>query len=168
MILAAAVLVSLVFVVVLIQAKLRSLQPTGAGALYELRPALLTPAERSFAGALDASLPEGVIWFAKVRLADIFKPIRGVSRSAAAIAQNRIQQKHVDFLLVRSADMKPLAGIELDDSSHQEHRRQDRDAFVDRLFQASGLPLLRIPAAATYSPAELKTRLLIIISAEPN
>lgn len=47
--------------------------------LYELRPALLTPAERSFAGVLDCSLPEGVIWFAKVRLADVFKTRRPVT-----------------------------------------------------------------------------------------
>jgi len=42
--------------------------------------------------------------------------------------------------------MRPRVGIELDDSSHAREERQARDAFVQRVFQASGLPLLRFSA----------------------
>jgi len=53
-----------------------------------------------------------------------------------------INRKHVDFLLVRSNDLAPVAGIELDDSSHEEEDRQQRDVFVDEAFASAGLPLL--------------------------
>jgi hypothetical protein len=48
--------------------------------------------------------------------------------------------------------MKPLLGVELDDASHARRDRQDRDQFVDQVFEAAGLPLLRVRAAAGYSP----------------
>jgi len=61
---------------------------------------------------------------AKVRLADIFGVKKGQSWQAAF---NRINAKHVDFLLVRQSDGAPILGIELDDSSHNEPDRMDRD-----------------------------------------
>jgi hypothetical protein len=74
-------------------------------------------------------------------------------------ARNRIDRKHVDFLLVRSGDLAPLAGIELDDRSHEAPERQARDAFVDAVFASAGLPLLHAAAQKTYDPAELRTKI---------
>jgi len=64
------------------------------------------------------------------------------------------QSQHVDFLLVRADDLIPLAGIELDDSSHEEEERQQRDIFVDQYLPAQGLPLLHMPAQKSYSTVE--------------
>jgi very-short-patch-repair endonuclease len=36
--------------------------------------------------------------------------------------------------------------IELDDASHEEETRRDLDTFVDAALNASGLPILHIPA----------------------
>lgn len=46
--------------------------------------------------------------------------------------------------------MLPVLGIELDDSSHDQKARQERDQFVDEVYKAAGLPLLHIRATATY------------------
>jgi hypothetical protein len=51
--------------------------------------------------------------------------------------------------------MQPVLGIELDDSSHQRADRIERDEFVTRVFEAAGLPLLHIPARASYSVQDL-------------
>jgi len=45
--------------------------------------------------------------------------------------------------------------IELDDASHEEESRRDRDTFVDAALTAAGLPILHIPAQRADIPAEL-------------
>lgn len=49
----------------------------------------------------------------------------------------------------------PLFAVELDDNSHSRPDRVERDAFVDAVFAAAGLPLLHIPARASYNTSEL-------------
>lgn len=131
---------------------------------YALRAVILTPAERSFLGVLEPLLPDDVGYLVKVRLGDVFTPRKGLDASRRTRARNRINQKHVDFLLIRTSDLKPLAGVELDDSSHDAEDRQKRDAFVDGVFQSCQLPLLHVPARATYNPNELRASIAGLIS----
>lgn len=154
----------LAIVFALMKAKLgNATEASGDGSAYELRGAILTPAERSFIGVLENSLPDGIGLLAKVRLGDIFKPRKGISPSLRARAGNKINQKHVDFLLVRTSDLIPVAGVELDDSSHQRSDRIKRDAFVDEVFATCKLPLLHVPAQTTYNTAELRKAIAALI-----
>ncbi len=144
----------------LLKAKFGGLAPSaGAPNAYELRKSVFTPAERSFAGVLDGALPDGVTWFGKIRLGDVFITRKGLTRSESATARNKIDRKHVDFLLVRSSDLAPIACIELDDRSHERDDRKDRDAFVDDVFRSCSLPLFHQPAQATYNQAELRAKI---------
>jgi len=47
------------------------------------------------------------------------------------------------------------AAIELDDASHCGKRQMEKDKFKDETFSASGIPLIRFPAQATYTPADV-------------
>ncbi|MGC4073956.1 MAG: DUF2726 domain-containing protein [Nibricoccus sp.] len=123
--------------------------------IYELADSLFTPAERSFFGVLENLNYEGLTIACKVRLADIFKIKRGFGRSERQRALNRVSAKHVDFLLIRKTDGRPMLGIELDDASHQRADRQARDVFVEEVFAASRLPLVRVPAQRTYTVQEI-------------
>lgn len=161
-------IILLVVVVLAITVALAAVKRKGAGGktnAYSLRKALFTPAERSFLGVLDRELPAGVRVFGKVRLEDIFGVVNGLDPGTRQSARNRINRKHVDFLLVRATDFAPLAGIELDDRSHDAKDRQQRDAFVDEVFASGGLPLLHVPAEKSYNPAEIKATLVSILSA---
>lgn len=131
-------------------------EPSGPGNVYELRPTVLTKAERSFFGALEQACPEGVGLLAKVRLGDLFQPSKGLNPSERAKASNRINNKHVDFVLVRASDFVPVVGVELDDKSHARRDRQWRDDFVNEVFSSAGLPLIHVPAQASYNVAELR------------
>jgi hypothetical protein len=156
-----AVVVVLIAVLGVALVVLKSKLAGGGGTkvgVYSLKKALFTPAERSFLGVLEPNLPPGVRVFGKVRLADILDVKKGLERGERQGALNRINRKHVDFLLVRTSDLAPVAGIELDDSSHEEEDRQQRDAFVDEAFAGAGLPLLHFPAQKTYNPAEIRSR----------
>jgi len=123
---------------------------------YRLRDDFLSPAEASFYGVLRSTLGSRMTVCPKVGLSDVFFVARPNENRSAF---NRIAQKHVDFLLCDPATMKPLLGIELDDSSHTRADRQTRDEFVEKVFQAADLPLLRIPVQRAYNPQELSTQI---------
>jgi len=119
---------------------------------YRLRDDFLSVAELSFYRVLQTALGDRVTISPKVNLADIFFVARPNENQGY---RNKIDRKHVDFLICDPTSMKPLCGIELDDSSHARQDRQTRDEFVDRVFDVAGLPLVRIPAKKSYSPQEL-------------
>ena len=72
--------------------------------------------------------------------------------------QNRIDRKHLDFLIC-NADLAPVVAIELDDASHREQSRRDRDAYVDQVLAAAGIPIVRVPARRGYQLDELRQML---------
>ena len=157
LILLAVAVVVVLAVLAILKAKLAG--SGGKAGVYYLRKSLFTPAERSFLGVLEPALPPGVRVFGKVRLEDIFGVVKGLDASESQSARNRINRKHVDFLLVRANDLAPLAAIELDDSSHEEEDRQRRDAFVDSAFASAKLPLLHVAVQKSYNPAEVKAKI---------
>jgi len=119
---------------------------------YALRDDFLSPAEASFFRVLRQAVPDHALIFPKVRLADLVYAPQQESRHAA---WQRINRKHVDFVLCDAATLRPLAALELDDRSHRRPDRLERDAFVDRVFAAANLPLLHIPARRSYDPRAL-------------
>jgi hypothetical protein len=119
---------------------------------YRLRDDFLSPAEFSFYKILSSLGGTKLAVQTKVRLADVFFVARP---NENATYFNRIAQKHLDFLVCEALTMKPLLGIELDDSSHNRNDRQERDDFVDRVFQVAGLPLLRLPVQREYNTREV-------------
>ena len=135
---------------------------------YRLQPALFSPAERSFLGALEQALGDELRIFGKVRVADVVK-VEGVrDRSTRQRAFNRIQAKHFDFLLCRPDDLSVVAAMELDDRSHGARKRRERDDFLRGVCQAAGLPLLNIPAQRSYSVAELRRQVGTVASLTPS
>ena len=119
---------------------------------YRLRDDFRSPAEFSFYRVLKNAVAEQAVICCKVRLADIFF----VSRSEGGQGErNRIDRKHVDFLLCDPRTMRPRCGVELDDASHDRRDRRERDAFVDQVFVAAALPLVRFGAKSAYSAADI-------------
>ena len=129
-------------------------KPVSAAALpYRKKDYLLTAAERSFYEVLCSVLDGQLLVFAKVRLADLVYMPKGTANRQTHFT--RIQSKHVDFVLCTRDKLSPVLVIELDDASHEEEARRDRDTFVDAALTAAGLPILHIPAQRSYVPAEL-------------
>ena len=67
---------------------------------------------------------------------------------------NRIKAKHTDFILCDPEDLDVLAGVELDDPSHERPERIERDEFVDGVYQAAGIPLIHVWMPITESELE--------------
>jgi len=125
--------------------------------LYRANSHLLTPAEQAFHAILEPLVRNSCSISAKVRLADLFSVTPGLGQQAAF---NRISAKHIDFVLTEPATSRILCAIELDDSSHDRTDRVERDDFVNELFAANGMPLLRIPFSWTYNIPGLRSELL--------
>jgi very-short-patch-repair endonuclease len=119
---------------------------------YGLRDDFLSHAELSFYHVLRSTMTQDVTIVIKPRLADILF-VRQPQKNQGA--RNRIDRKHVDFLLCETATMKPRLVVELDDRSHQKKDRQERDQLVDGALRAAGLPVLHVRAMKGYVPQEL-------------
>lgn len=128
---------------------------------YRLRDDFLSPAEFSFYKVLSSVGGTRLVIQSKVRLADIFFVARPNENVAFF---NRIAQKHLDFLVCDSVTMKPLLGVELDDSSHKRNNRQERDEFVESVCKVAGLPLLRLPVQREYNTREIAAQIAPFVS----
>ncbi len=162
----------LVFVVVvfIIWTVLLKQRESGAGSdgfPYQTNKALFSPAERSFLGALEQAIGGEYRVFGKVRIADVASVRSNPNRASWQRAFNRISAKHFDFILCEPNDLSIVCAIELDDKSHQQTKRKDRDHFVVGLCNAIGLPLLQIPAQRAYSIPELRSRVSLAINPPP-
>lgn len=58
--------------------------------------------------------------------------------------RSKIDKKTIDFVLFNKETFQPEIAIELDDSSHFRKDRQERDEFVNKLFEQVGIRLERV------------------------
>lgn len=115
-----------------------------------LREDFLSMTELSFFRAAELATRGRFTVLTKINLGDLFtSPTRDQGD------WNRISRKHVDFLVCDLQTLRPLLGIELDDSSHARARAQKGDAIKDAAFASAGLPLLRMPAKRGYATTEI-------------
>lgn len=125
---------------------------------YALRDDFLSVSEFSFYKVLVTHISDDYIVCPKVSLSDIFfvTDCKGENKFTYL---NKINRKHVDFLICTKNKMEPVCGIELDDSSHSRADRVERDRFVNKLFAVSKLPLVRIKAINSYNQNEIITKI---------
>lgn len=82
---------------------------------------------------------EGLQICPKVRLLDIIEPRTGSNYMSLL---GKIQSKHVDFVIC-DQDLHIKAILELDDNSHNQKDRQERDTFVDEILTSVGYTVIR-------------------------
>lgn len=100
----------------------------------------MSPAERAFFSVLDQAAGDDWRVFAKVRIADVLTPAKGLNRSRWQSAFNAISAKHIDFVLCDPADVATKLAVELDDKSHDRPNRRRRDRLVEAACASAGLP----------------------------
>lgn len=77
----------------------------------------------------------------KVRLLDIIEPRKGEKNYKTLFY--KIQAKHVDFVIC-DQNLRIKAILELDDNSHNQKNRKDRDTFVDQILTSVGYKVIRV------------------------
>lgn len=132
--------------------------------LYLKNDSLLTNSEKKFYSALEESLQDNFHLFSKVRIADIvhipewYKPY-----SWAIYWWNRIQAKHVDFLVCQKDSFEPLLVIEVDDPSHLRPERKKRDRLVDFVFRKAKIPIIHLTDESLKNKFVLEQNLVTAI-----
>ena len=119
---------------------------------YSKKKFFFSAAERSFYEILRRMVPDHTV-FAKVRMCDVIAVSKG--SGSWRTSHNRIQSKHLDFLIC-DATLAPVVAIELDDSSHARADRMARDQFVDAALAAAEVPIVRIPAKRSYAVEDVR------------
>ena len=131
---------------------------------YEKKSSVMSRNEQEFYRALLRAAGNEYDVFGMVRMADLLSVRSGVAKRQSW--QNRINCKHIDFVLCEMSTQEPVLAIEVDDRSHERRDRRDRDYFVDRAFDAAGLPLLRIQATRSYKAKDLRDAISDTLSAK--
>lgn len=145
-----------VFFVIVFKSKLRKEWP------YIKNDSLLTEAEKKFYFVLAEVIGNDYLIFSKVRMADLLHLPR-MSGSNFYHYFNKIQSKHVDFLICDKENIKPLLVIELDDSSHLRLDRIARDLLINNIFENAKLPIIHIKFANPYNKLEVLDKIKKIL-----
>jgi len=133
-------------------------QPKAPVNFHYGRKPLLSPAERSFLGVLDAALGSHFRIFVKVRLADLLQI--NAFKTQWRSHFNRIAAKHIDFVICEPHTLAVRFAVELDDRSHSSASAAETDAFKNRAMAAAGIQLLRFSAKQSYSVSEVRGKFL--------
>lgn len=152
------VLIVLVALLAAVKEKSQSTSKEGELAFQSKGP-LFTPAERSFLGVLEQTLDNKYRVFGKVRLGDLVKPAKGLSKSRHTSALNKVNKKHVDFVVCSASDLSVVGVVELDDQSHEREDRAERDVFVDDALRGAKIPIARFSAKKGYQIPEVEAKL---------
>ena len=123
---------------------------------YRRRDDFLSAAELKFFHVLKGVVGQHFHVCAKVRISDL---LYVVNRNKNMGHANRIDRKHVDFVLCDPQGMQPKLVIELDDSSHQRADRKKRDELVDAAFAAAEVPILHVTCRSQYQTEDLKQQI---------
>lgn len=135
-------------------------KPSGLHGALPYRPqgSILSEGERRFyLQGLRPAVGKRYKILMKVRLTDVLQVPPELWRSGAG---RKVQQRHVDFLLVSKCRFKIVAAIELDDATHLEPEQQAKDAYLDDALLAAGVPNLRFPIYKRYDPKRIRRMII--------
>ena len=71
---------------------------------------------------------------------------------------NKIKSKTIDFVIT-DVNSKIKLCIELDDTTHIRENRQQRDKFIEDLFNQLNIKLIRIPVQSYYNLKQLEEKI---------
>ena len=103
---------------------------------------ILTEAEVCFYNSLKDIVKDKYYIFSQVQLSSILQIQRGETMWKKYF--NKIIQKSVDFVLIDKQTFQTKLVIELDDSTHYQWKRQQRDSFVDQALKTAGVAILHV------------------------
>lgn len=128
---------------------------------YKPRRYVITLNELKFYNILMEIAKElNLVVFSQVSLYNILEPQKTLDYSTKTTYFNKISSKSIDFVLVDKLNCRIKLCIELDDSTHQQKKRIERDKFINKLFSDLEINLLRYPVYNVYYKETLKRKII--------
>ncbi|MDA0147349.1 DUF2726 domain-containing protein [Vibrio sp. LaRot3] len=134
----------------LISNHLESTKPLSNYVEHTKQSHLATENEKKMYFALQKALPPEYVIHCQVSLMALVKPTDFKNNS-------RTWAKRMDYVITDKAT-RILAVIELDDSSHNKKKRQERDEYVNNALHGHH-PLIRFQTQRFYEPSEIALKL---------
>jgi very-short-patch-repair endonuclease len=120
---------------------------------YRRKDGVMTNAEQECFHALVSEMGPDYYFFPQIHLDAIVQPTD--TRKDRFYAFRHINQKSVDFVACDKKQLRPLFVIELDDKTHKQQKRIERDQEVERILHGAGIPLIRIANRGRFEPKGL-------------
>lgn len=127
--------------------------------LYSPRIRLITKSESAFFDAISAALPEGFHVFPQINLAAF------IERNDSARFRNELF-RNVDFLIT-DGEYAPKIAVEINDRSHLDRDRRERDEKVAKICEEAGIPILRLWTSYGVQPDYIQKRISEQLAALP-
>lgn len=125
---------------------------------YKRKDFLITRAEHEFFDILVEVVGNQYYVFPQIHLCDILdNKVVGQNWKSAF---RHINEKSVDYVICDKAYIKPLLAIELDDRTHEQEKRKERDGEVERILNDAQLPLLRFSNHGNFNKEEIRKLVL--------
>ncbi len=107
---------------------------------YQARPLLTKREHQEYLKLKQYADARGWLICPKVRVYDLIEPKKGTGKYQEL--KNKIQSKHVDFVLV-DPELNVIGVLELDDSTHDREDRKQRDSFVRDALEGAGITMIQ-------------------------
>lgn len=124
--------------------------------IYDLRDPFLTYNEQRFYRAILSVLPDGCSLFPQVALSSVIR------RTDNPEYQGELYRV-IDFLIT-DTKFKPLVFIEINDETHNEPNRKERDRKVKRICEEAGIPIITCWTSMGINPSWIKSQIEMAIA----
>ena len=119
--------------------------------LYSVRKTLISKNEQGFYNVIKAAVPEGYNVFPQINLATF------IDRTDDARFHNELF-RNVDFLITDN-EYTPKFIIEINDQTHLNSERKERDEKVQKICEEAGIPILKLWTSYGVNPEYIKGRI---------
>ncbi len=127
--------------------------------LYATRDRLISKTESQFFEAIMSAVPEGFRVFPQINLASF------IERTDNFRYRNELF-RNVDFLITDS-EYAPKIVVEINDQTHLEHDRRERDEKVSKICEEAGIPIIKLWTSYGVQPGYIQKRILEQLAALP-
>jgi len=119
----------------------------------------VTPAEADFFRVLRVVVGARGYVLSQISLKQLLWFPPNQDRSVLQTWKNKTDRRLIDFVVCEAGTLRPLVAIELDEPSHADPKRQQRDEEVEQILEAAGLPLIHVLTSRSYDTRELDAAL---------
>ena len=119
--------------------------------LYDARKTLISKSEQGFYNAIKILVPDGYCVFPQINLASF------IDRTDDARFHNELF-RNVD-LLITDAEYQPKFIIEINDQTHLNTARRERDEKVQKICEEAGIPILKLWTSYGINPDYIQGRI---------
>ena len=127
--------------------------------LYDSKVSLISKTEKAFFDAIKSSLSENHYVFPQVNLASF------ISRTDNAPFHNELF-RNVDFLITDS-NYRPKIVVEINDSTHLNLDRKERDEKVRKICEEAGIPIIKLWTSYGVNNDYIKSKITDTLNSLP-